>query len=434
MSEITISQVWAHEVLDARGLPTIEISIYLSNQAMIVSSISTDSANEKSNTDLMTTAPENGYVISPNINKLIDFINQTLGPAIVGQNPANQEQIDQLILTNVPKIKALGVGWVPQTTMAVSTAVCKAAASSYGWPVYYYLFRRYQLMPALKMPVSVYGMFNGGRLGNENIDFSEVSIIPARHVNFARGLQTAVTIFTNLRKILMSKGGGSATSSLGGLIPVLYKNTDTFDLLVEAIKASGLVIGRDLFFGIDVNAHELHSLGKYKVRDSAQALNSSALAAFLSKLHDSYGVYLMEDPFDTSDTNAWKQFNEEWGDKIRIVSDRLTNSQPEEIKKAIQQKMCNTFLIKPGQVAVITHLVQIAASVRQNNGQFIIAHREGETTDDVLADLAVGLGADFVKFGAPNRGERVAKYNRLLKIAPEVDQVNAEGAQQQATQ
>jgi enolase len=432
MSEITISQVWAREILDARGLPTIEISVYLSNQAMIISSISTDSANEKNATELTAIAPEVGYTISPEINKLVDFINQTLGPAVTGQNPVNQEQIDQTILSLVPKIKALGVGWVLQTTMAVSMAVTKAAAASYGWPVYYYLFRRYQLIKSLKMPVAVYGMFNGGRLGNENIDFSEVSLIPARHVNFARGLQTAVVIFTNLRKILMQKGGGSATSSLGGLIPVLYKNTDTFDLLVEAIKASGLVMGRDLFFGVDVNAHELFSLGRYKIKDSAQPLASGAMAAFLEKLHANYGVYLMEDPFDVSDTGGWKSFNEENGDKIRICSDRMTNSQPDEIKKAISQKLCNTFLIKPGQVAVMTHLVQIAASVRQNNAEFVIAHREGETSDDVLADLAVGLGADFVKFGAPNRGERIAKYNRLLKIAPEVDQVNAEHVAQSA--
>lgn len=427
---ITIAQLKAREILDSRGIPTIEVTIFLSNQAMVVASVST--INETDNRDLVESRDtDDSRMGGVGVKKAVDLINTVISPKIVGLNPVQQEQVDDILVSLDGSENASKIGG--NTMMAVSQAVIKAAAMSYGWPLYYYLWRRYQLVARLKVPTPVIAMFNGGTLGNDNINFAEIQIIPFQGIPFPKTLEMAVAIFNNLYLNLNSKGAGQATSSLGGFIPVLYKNTDAFDLLVEVVRASGFVMGSDLFFGLDCSANHFYSMNKYKIKDSTTTLNTAGMIDFLVKLNSTYGIYMYEDPFSTDDPATWKKFNFEIGDRIRIVSDHLTNGKKNKIEKAINEKLCNTFLIKPDQTKTITEMLEIIKIVRDAGMKFTISQREGETNDSLLADMAVGLGADFCKFGAPNRGERIAKYNRLLQISDEVDQLNLQlDAQQQS--
>ena len=427
---ITIAQIRAYEILDSRGTPTIEVKIFLSNQAMVVTSISTiDESRADDLTELRDT--EEKRMGGMGVKKAAEIINNTIAPKLIGVNPVEQEKIDEILLSFDKSDNLTKVG--SNTLMAVSQACLRAAAMSYGWPLYYYLWRRYQLTSFLSTPTPVVAMFNGGRFGNDNINFAEVQIIPYQGIPFAQALEMSVTIFKNLYLNLNSKGAGQATSTLGGFIPVLYKNSDVFDLLVEVIKSSDYVMGRDLFFGVDCSANHFYNLGRYKIKDSSTALNTAAMIDFLNRMHTTYGVYMFEDPLSTDDQGAWKKFTFEYGDRVQIVSDHLTNSRQAKITKAIEGKLCNTFLIKPDQTRTVSEMIATIKMIREAGLKFTIAQREGETNDDMLADLAVGLGADFCKFGAPNRGERIAKYNRLLSISEEVTQINAQ-LQNQAAQ
>ena len=428
---ITIAQLIAREILDSRGIPTIEVTIFLSNQAMVVASVST--INETDNRDLVESRDTNDSRMGGvGVKKAVDLINTVISPKIVGLNPVEQEKIDAILTDLDGSENASKIGG--NTMMAVSQAVIKAAAMSYGWPLYYYLWRRYQLIPRLKIPTPIVAMFNGGSLGNDNINFAEVQIIPFQGIPYPKALEMAVATFNNLYLNLNSKGAGQATSSLGGFIPVLYKNTDAFDLLVEVIRTSGFVMGSDLFFGLDCSADHFYNMGKYKIKDISTGLNTASMADFLTKLNSTYGVYMYEDPFTTDDIAGWKKFNFEIGDRVKIVSDHLTNGKKSKIEKAINDKLCNTFLIKPDQTKTITEMLKIIQVVKNSGMQFTISQREGETNDSLLADMAVGLGADFCKFGAPNRGERIAKYNRLLQISDEVTQLNIQLDSQQEQQ
>jgi len=427
-NEILIANLVAREVLDSRGLPTIEVAVYLNNQAMTSTSIATIGDSQASLLAFSRQPAANSSEAQPiGLSTAVNFINQDLGPKLVGQNPINQEQLDEIIVKTISTHQEFS-GLNVKVSMVLSQAMIKAAAISYGWPIYYYIWRRYQLNPAMNLPTCLFGMFNGGSRGEDNMNFHETQIIPARAIPFSQALQSAVLTYQSLKNILIAKGGGQATSILGGFIPILPRNIDALDLLVEAIRSGGFVMGRDLFFGVDLESTHYFSLGKYKIKDSAAPLNSSQMLDYLKRLHTSYGVYLFEDPFDGNDASSWKKFQGEMGDAIRLVADKFSNQNNKEVKEAISQKYCNTFTLKPAQTESISSLIETLKLIRQSGLQVVLGHKEGETVDDFIADLAVGLGTDYCKFGPPNRGERIIKYNRLLAIESEINQIKAANA------
>jgi enolase len=313
--------------------------------------------------------------------------------------------------------------------MIVSQTVLKAAALSYGWPSYYYILKKYELSQNLTMPTCIYGLIDGGKHGTDNLDFQEFQIIPANHIPFQQSLEIAVSIFRALGNILRDKGAIRSVGPNGGYTPNLYKNTDALDLISEAARTVNLTISRDVFFGADFDAESFYKSGKYHIKDHPEPLTSKQWIAYLQDLNKLYSLYSFEDPFAMGDLSSWKIFDSEFDKTARIICDSITRTNEKLTQAAIKEKVGNTLIVKTGQVATFSDLIAAVRAARSANWQIIISNREGETNDDFIADLGVGLGAEFVKFGPPNRGERIAKYNRLLQINRELQQMNQAASQ-----
>jgi len=407
--------------LDSRGVPTIECSLTLSNGVMVVTSVST--ANLTGNVGFRELRDHDpNRMLGMGVTKAVDIINTQIAGQLIGKNPIDQESIDTLLLglDTSKNLENIGVN----TTMVVSQAVLKAAALSYGWPPYYYIFKRYALSGVLAVPTCIYGLIHGGKQGTDNLDFQEFQVIPANHLNFQRSLEIAVSLFKALGDLLKSKGAIRSVGPNGGYTPNLYKNTDAFDLMAEAAREINLIIGRDIFFGADFNADSFYSSGRYKIKDNTESLNNKGWMDYLKDLNKLYALYSFEDPFASSDLGSWREFTNEFDKAARIVSDVMTRTDAKLTAGAIKEHIGNTLIVKTGQVPTITDLINAVKQARQANWQIVVSNREGETMDDFIADLGVGLGAEFVKFGPPNRGERIIKYNRLLQINNELQMIN----------
>jgi enolase len=269
-------------------------------------------------------------------------------------------------------------------------------------------------------------MIDGGKHGTDNLDFQEFQIIPANNLSFPRSLEIAVSLFKALGDLLKQKGAIRSVGPSGGYTPNLYKNTDAFDLLSETARGINLVIGRDVFFGADFDANNFFNINKkYRIKDKNDPYDAKQWLAYLQDLNKLYGLYAFEDPFGATDRSLWQQFTSEFNQTARIITDSITRTNAKLTQLATEEKTGNTILIKPGQCATITDLIKAVTAARTANWQIVVSNREGETNDDFIADLGVGLGAEFVKFGPPNRGERIVKYNRLLQINQELQQLNA---------
>ena len=416
-NQIVISNITAREILDSRGIPTLECCLSLNNGVVVVTSIST--ANASKQTDLLELRDEDPErMLGLGVHKAVNLINTKVAPGLIGKSPLDQREVDQTLLNldGSKNLSNLGAN----TTMVVSQAVLKAAALAYGWPPYYYIFKKYAFTDVLAIPTVLYGVIDGGKHGTDNLDFQEFQVIPANSLSFERSLELAVSIFKALGTILHEKGAIRAVGPSGGYTPNLYKNTDAFDLLNEAAKSINLVIGRDAFFGADFDANSFFRNGKYKIKDRNESYSSKEWLDYLKDLNRLYGIYAFEDPFAESDLVSWKTFTNEFGQNARVIADSLTRTNASLIDIAIKEKAANTLIVKTGQVATMTSLFDAVKTAKSDNWQVIISNREGETNDDLLADLAVGVGANFAKFGPPNRGERIAKYNRLLQISDEL--------------
>ena len=350
----------------------------------------------------------------------VENINQVIAPAVVGLDPTNQEKIDQIMidLDGTENKRKLGAN----ATLAVSQVVMKAGALATGKPLYFYTREKYQLTQYLSIPSGIYTLVSGGEHGADNLDIQEFQVIPASFIEFDQSLEMASNLFQQLKRVLINKKVGHSVGIVGGFTPTLFSNTDVFELLVETVKTSQYVLIQDLFFGIDAASSSFFHNGKYHLKDKSGGYKGDDLINYYKQVRDLYRVFLIEDPFREDDQKQWQNLIEELGENVRIVSDSLTATNLKRTKEAIEKKTANTIVIKPNQVGTISETIDVIKLAKSANWKVIVSHRSGETNDDFIADFAVGVGADFMKFGPPNRGERVAKYNRLLMIFNELKQ------------
>lgn len=419
-NNLQISSVIGREILDSRGLPTLECAISLNNGIVAVSSLSTNNSSKSNDLTELRDADPN-RLAGLGTTKAVGIINERIAPLLVGQNPTKQEELDKKIVSLDPSKNMHNIG--ANSTMVVSQTLMKAAALSYGWPTYYYLLKKYQLASAIVVPTCIYGMIDGGKHGTDNLDFQEYQIIPANHFNFHKSLEIAVNVYRALGVILKEKGAIRSVGPSGGYTPNLYKNTDAFDLIAEAARNCNLTIGHELFFGADFDANSFYKTGKYHIKDNPEPLSPKTWQVYLQDLNKIYGLYAFEDAFATDDLDSWKTFLADFDKIARVIADAPTRSDAKLITEARNQNMANTIIIKTSQAPTCSHLIEAIMKAREANWQIIISNREGETNDDFIADLGVGVGADFLKFGPPNRGERIAKYNRLSQIATEIEKL-----------
>lgn len=413
----TIQGIWAREVLDSRGIPTIECTLWLDTGGIVAASVPTGSSIGKYESVEVRDRDQNRF-LGKGVTQAVQSINTLIAPQLIGKDPTSQQEIDQLLinLDGTAKKEKLGAN----TLLAVSQAVIKGGALSVNQPLYFYIQSKYKMSQNLKIPTCIYTMVNGGEHGANNLDIQEFQIIAASHLDFSNSLNMAVTMFHHLSQVLAAKNAIHSVGPVGGFTPNLYNNTDVFELLIETAKTTSYVFSQDFFLGVDAAASKFFTGGKYHLRERAEGYSSTELLEYYKKIYDVFRVLCFEDPFREDDEKMWQQITSELGETSRIVSDLLTATNPERTQKAIDKKMANTLLVKPNQIGTMSETIAVIQLAKKAGWQILVSHRSGETNDDLIADFAVGIGADYVKFGPPNRGERTAKYNRLLMIEAEL--------------
>lgn len=410
-----IKSVYAREILDSRGNPTIETTIWTDNNHGAVASIPSGASTGRMEAVELRDHDINRFD-GMGVLKAVANVNQIISKYIIGQDPTHQNEIDQILLNidGTPNKSKLGANAI----LSVSQACCEVGAATSELPTFMYLSQKYGFAKpsSFGLPTPIFNLINGGKHGAGNLDFQEFHVIPSSQKKFSESLMIGSELYHLLKKILIEKKAIHSIGDEGGFAPNLFSNTDAIELLVETIESSPFKLNSDVFLGLDVAASTIHNNGKYKISDIKEAVDGQAIANFLIDLNKKYNLLSIEDPVDQDDWNNWTYITANIGKQVMIVGDDLLVTNKERLAEAIKRKACNAALIKPNQIGTISETISVIKLARQNNFSVIVSHRSGDTDEDFLADFAVGMGADFVKFGAPGRGERVAKYNRILFI------------------
>ncbi|HPS40700.1 MAG TPA: phosphopyruvate hydratase [Candidatus Woesebacteria bacterium] len=408
----------AREILDGRGWPTVELILWLDNGFSTVTTVPT--AVSKGDHDSLELRDNEQRMDGLGVQKAVNNINQIIAPQLIGKEVLRQGEIDQLLvnLDGTTAKSKLGANAI----LAVSQAVLKAGALSVGLPLYQYIQKKYQLVNEINMPNCIITALDGGVHGGKNLDFREFFIIPASYMSVDKAIEMAVVIKQKLENLLISKGSIHSVGITGGYTPNLYKNTDAFELLIEAIRQSKYNFAQDLFFGLNAAAYDIYEASKYRVRDSAEGMSASDLLAMYKKMRENYKLIYIEDPFVADEANKWEELVREIGKTTTIATCNSVSSRVSLIKQGIKNKDFNAVVIKPKQLGTISETMESIKLVKDSDLDLVISHSSGETNETLIVDLAVAVGADYVKFGPINRGERIAKYNRLLEIHREIEQ------------
>lgn len=383
-----IKSVFGREILDSRGNPTVECQLTLETNLSVLSSVpSGASTGTFEAVELRDNDPRRygGLGVSKAVNNINTIINQ----AVMGQEVGNQKVIDDILssLDGTPHKSKLGANAI----LAVSQAACKAASASQGMPLYRYIARLVGTQQ-LQIPIPMFNVINGGAHADNNLQIQEFMIIPTEKIPFKERLRKATEIFHLLKKTLKNRGLSTAIGDEGGFSPTLPSDEDALQLIVESGQIN---------IGLDVAGNKPDNF------DYNQVVQK-------------YPIILIEDPLDEDDFPSWQKITQELGSKILIVGDDIFVTNKEKFAEGIKQKIGNAILIKSNQIGTVSEVFEVVKMAREYNYQMIASHRSGETEDVFVADLSVGIGASYIKAGAPCRGERVAKYNRLLRIEEEL--------------
>lgn len=410
-----IKSVYSREILDSRGNPTIETTIWTDNNHGAVASVpSGASTGRLEAVELRDGDPQRFGGMG--VLKAVANVNQIIGKYIIGQDPTKQNNIDQILLNmdgteNKSKLGA-------NAMLSVSQACFELGAACEDMPTFEYTVKKYGFAnpTALHLPTPIFNLINGGKHGAGNLDFQEFHIIPSSQKKFSEALEIGSELYHNLKNILVEKKAIHSVGDEGGFAPNLYSNTDAIELLVETVESSKFVLNKDVFIGLDIAASSFFKNGKYKISDVKENLSGEQFMNFIVDLSKKYSLLSIEDPFDQDSWKEWANLTANIGKQLMIVGDDLLVTNSKRLDEAIKNSACNAILIKPNQIGTISETASVIKKAKKNNFSIVVSHRSGDTDEDFLADFAVGVGADFVKFGAPGRGERVTKYNRLSFI------------------
>ena len=411
-----INHIVAREIFDSRGNPTIETRVTIDNGARgkssvpSGSSIGTHEAAELRDGDLSNF---NGL----GVTKAVDAVNQEITKVITGMDAANQGGIDRAMidLDGTPNKARLGANSI----LSVSQAVAAASAISSDMSLAAYIGQIVSNEALSKIPIPIFNLMEGGKHAKSPLDFQEYLVIPASTKTFTESFEIGVRVYQSLKKIITNRGMIPLTADEGGFSPTLGTNKAALSFLREAIEASGITFTIDAFMGLDIAANTIYTDKAYRLIDRPTPLSSLDLANFYQDIFGEYSLIYIEDPFAEEDIDGWKKISTTLGDKTLIVGDDLIATNPFRLEQAIENKLVGGIVIKPNQIGTVSEAIAVAEIAKFKEIKTIVSHRSGETEDTFIADFAVGIGADYVKFGAPAR-ERMIKYNRLLKLASEL--------------
>ncbi len=413
-----IQKVFAREILDSRGNPTIECAVVLSDGIIGIASCPSGASTGTHEAVELRDNDKNHYM-GKGVQKAIANIKEIIAPKIIGQDAANQENIDKIMigLDGTENKGKLGANAI----LSVSMAVARAQAASEKTTLYTYIQKLSQNTTQLRIPTPLFNIVNGGKHAGENIDFQEFIIIPNLLWQFSDALEKSVCVYIKLKQTLVANGMPSLVGDEGGFGPTLPENVAALVLIKQAIEESGFALDKDMFLGMDVAASTFYKNGKYTLKENPNGISGEELINLYRMYNNIYHFLYLEDILAEDDWDNWTKAVQAFqGTQALIVGDDLLVTNPKRLQIGIDKKAITGILIKLNQIGTVTETLAVIKQAKQANIKTIVSHRSGETNDDFIADFAVGVGADFVKFGAPARGERVAKYNRLLQIEQEI--------------
>jgi enolase len=413
MKTASIESVRAREILDSRGNPTIEAEVVLADSTVGIASVPSGSSTGKHEAVELRDGDKGRYR-GLGVLKAIEHINTEIAPAIAGMSALKQADVDQRLVELDGTVNKARLG--ANAILATSLAVAKAGASFRRVPLYRYLGGA----RAKQLPVPMLNILNGGKHASNSVDFQEFMIVPVGAANFHKAMQMSSEVYHSLRKVLEAKGLSTNVGDEGGFAPQLLANKDALNLMLAAIDKAGYKAGRDLFIALDPASSTFYQEGKYVLSREGVTLSPTQMIDYYVKLVSDYPVVSIEDGLAEDDWANWSLLTARLGKQIQLVGDDLYATNTKRLEKGIAQKASNSILIKVNQIGTLSEALAVIERSQRAGWTIIVSHRSGETEDTTIADLAVANNAGFIKAGAPCRSERLAKYNRLLRIEEEL--------------
>ena len=415
--KMTITRIHAREILDSRGNPTIETEVTVETETTGKKSTARAAAPSGASTGEFETIElrDGGERYGGNgVQQAVENVNTRIAKALIGRNVLRQENLDALMLEldgteNKGKLGANAI-------LSVSLACAKAAAKALQMPLYRYVGG----VNAVTIPVPMMNILNGGAHSDNNLDVQEFMILPIGADSITEGIRWCAEVYHHLKKILKNRGLSVAVGDEGGFAPDITNEEEAIQLIMEAITKAGYSCGRGKQFMISLDAAASewkgNAPGEYYLPKSGKRYTTDELIVHWEKMIRRFPIYSIEDPLDEEDWDGWKRLTEKVGDKVILVGDDLFVTNPVRLNKGISMGCGNAILIKPNQIGTLSETMEAIRMAKEHGYETIMSHRSGETEDTTIADLSVGLGSDLIKTGAPCRGERTAKYNRLIRI------------------
>ncbi|MFR5266222.1 phosphopyruvate hydratase [Clostridium sp.] len=412
---IEIVDVVARQVLDSRCFPTVEVEVHLEDgsfgRAMVPSGASTGIYEAVELRD-----GEKEYQ-GKGVKKAVGYVNNEIAEAIIGLNVLDQVAIDKKLIEldgtkNKGKFGANAI-------LGVSLAVAKAAAEALGLPLYQYVGG----VNAKVLPVPMMNIINGGKHADNSVDLQEFMIMPVGAKSFSDALMSCAEVYHSLKSILKAKGYSTGVGDEGGFAPDLKSNEEAIEVIIEAIEKAGYEPGKDIFIALDPASSEFYEDGKYVLEHEGRTLTPEEMALFYEDWVNKYPIISIEDGMAEEDWEGWKIITEKLGHRIQLVGDDLFVTNTERLKTGIEKGVANSILIKLNQIGTLTETLNAIEMANRAGYTAVISHRSGETEDTTIADLVVAMNAGQIKTGAPARSERVAKYNQLIRIEEELEDI-----------
>jgi len=410
----TIRRIQAREILDSRGNPTVEVTVQLDDGVVGTAAVPSGASTGAHEAVELRDGDKARYG-GKGVLKAVENVNNRIALALTGLSPCDQVALDHRLndLDGTPNKAHLGANAI----LGVSLAIAHATARSQGLPLYRYLGKGKQ---EFILPVPMFNILNGGRHAANSTDIQEFMVVPAGLPTFREALRCGAEVYQALKSVLQHRGYSTNVGDEGGFAPSLPSNRDALEVVLEAIQRAGYRPGTDCFLALDPAASEFYRDGVYVLEREGARLSSAEMVALWARWVEDFPIISIEDGLAEDDWEGWSLLMKRLGDKVEIVGDDLYTTNPERIRRGIQSKASNSVLIKLNQIGTLTETLEAIRMAKEAGWATIISHRSGETEDTTIADLAVATDAGQIKSGAPARSERVAKYNRLLRIEEEL--------------
>ncbi len=407
-----ITDMFAREIFDSRGNPTIEVELYTESGAYGYARVPSGASTGVH--EALEMRDGGDRLNGKGVQKACEKVNEEIAPGLFGMDVCHQLALDQALieLDGTPNKENLGANAI----LGVSLAAARASADFVGLPLYQVLGG----VGAKTLPVPQMNILNGGEHADNNVDIQEFMVMPVKADNFLQAMSMGAEIFHALKKVLSKEGLSTSVGDEGGFAPNLKSNKEALDYIITAIETAGYQPGEQVMLAIDTAASEIYSDGKYELKGENRTLSSEEMIDFYQDLVENYPIISIEDGLFEDDWEGWKQLTDRLSDKVQLVGDDLFVTNTERLQNGIDRGIANSILIKLNQIGTISETLAAIELAKQNGYTNVISHRSGETDDPFIADLAVATNAGQIKTGAPSRMDRVAKYNQLIRISEEL--------------